>query len=36
MECIETPATLQAAIELFADEGRAHTYLVQTRGRTAK
>jgi transposase-like protein len=31
MERIETPATLQAAIELFADEGRAHAYLVQTR-----
>lgn len=31
MERIETPATLQAAIELFADEGRAHAYLVQMR-----
>jgi len=31
MERIDTPATLQAAIELFADEGRAHAYLVQTR-----
>lgn len=31
MERIETPATLQAAIELFADESTAHAYLVQQR-----
>ena len=28
---METPETLQAAIEFFADDARAHAYLVQTR-----
>ena len=31
METLETPKTLQAAIEFFADEDRAHAYFVQQR-----